>query len=40
MEQIVAVEVYGLTPVQSWALFLGLAYLTWRIIKWLVSNKL
>jgi hypothetical protein len=40
MEQAIAVEVYGLTPVQSWALFLGLAYLTWRAVQWYVSNKL
>ena len=39
MEQVV-VEVYGLTPVQSWALLLGLAYLTWKVVRWYVSNKL
>jgi hypothetical protein len=40
MEQSVAVEVYGLTPVQSWALLVGLAYLTWKVVRWYVSSKL
>ena len=36
----VPLEVYALSPLQSWLLILGLSYLGWRLIKWLASNKL
>lgn len=37
MEQ--AVEVYGLTPLQSWLLVIGLAYLGWRLLEWYMSRR-
>jgi hypothetical protein len=36
----IPIEVYALSPLQSWLLVAGLAYLTYRGIKWFVSNKL
>lgn len=36
----VSLEVYALSPLQSWLLILGLSYLGWRLVQWLVSNKL
>lgn len=37
MEQ--AVEVYGLTALQSWLLVIGLAYLGWRLLEWYMSRR-
>lgn len=36
----IPVEVYALSPTQSWLLVIGLGYLTYKGVQWLVSNKL